>query len=172
MAQTEGEKAGLLSPRGYDDDAASVDSEREAHSDSEDSQGGRTSGEQTLYDSDVLADDYEEEELVTGAAGPGVGLKRLFTGGKGAEGHSAAEKKLTIKERRASRRHRERLKRGEVESELVYDMEEGGEASQSPSPSRHSSESDLRRYERLQGPKKQVGSRHFSNLQTCILTSC
>lgn len=170
MAPKEEEKAGLLSPRGYDDDAASVGSDRGLASDGEESQDDRTSGEQTLYDSDVLADDYEEEELVAGTGGPGVGLKRLFTGRKGAAGQPAAEKRLTIKERRASRRHRERLKRGEVDSELVYDMEEGGQASQSPSPSRHSSESDLRRLALLQARTKQVSGWPSANIDLLALT--
>jgi hypothetical protein len=150
MAQKEEEKAGLLSPTNYDEDAASVSSDGEVDSDGEDSVDGRTSGERTRYDSEVLADDYEEEDQGADGSKPGVGLKQLFK--RGAE--SKAEK-MTIKERRASRRHRERLKRGELESELVYDMEEGGQASQSPS--RNSSESDLRRLGLLQEKKKQVG---------------
>jgi hypothetical protein len=101
---------------------------------------------------DVFRDDYEEEELGAGSHSPGVGLKRLFNRGK-QEGEQIP---LTIKERRAqkraSRRHRERTKRGEEEAELVYDMEEGGQPSQSPS--RNSSESDLKRLAALHSEKK------------------
>ncbi|KAF2436468.1 nucleotide pyrophosphatase family protein [Tothia fuscella] len=155
MAKKEEEKAGLLSPQGYDDDAASVGSGHEHESNDENSVDDRTSGERTLYDGEVFEDDYDEEELVADAAGPGVGLKRLFIGKKRGNEQSEVEKKMTIKQRRASRRHRERLKRGEIESELVYDMEEGGQHSQSPSPSRHSSDADLRKSSMLQGMKIQ-----------------
>ncbi|TID17086.1 Phosphodiest-domain-containing protein [Venturia nashicola] len=130
MAPQDQEKASLLSPTAYDDDAPDVGSDRDPLSDDEDS------AERAQEEQGVFEDDYEEEEM--GA----VGMKRLFNRSK-----SDGEHTLTIKERRAekraSRRHRERVKRGEEEAELVYDMEEGGRPSQSPS--RNSSESDLRR---------------------------
>jgi hypothetical protein len=150
MVKTEEEKASLLAPSNYDDDAPSVGSDGDEQSDGDESVDGLTHDGRS-YASDVFDDDYEEEDEDLGADGgkPGVGLKKLFQ-----RGESNTEKKKTIKERRASRRHRERVKRGEVESELVYDMEEGGQASQSPS--RHSSESDLRRLGVLQEKKQHV----------------
>lgn len=138
MARKEEEKAGLLSPSNYDEDAPDVD--RDTDTNGEDSEG------------EVFDDDYEEEELGADASSPGVRLKQIFKRGGG---DSTSEKKMTIKERRASRRHRERLKRGELNSELVYDMEEGGQASQSPS--RTSSESDLKSYRLLEKKAKGVG---------------
>jgi hypothetical protein len=150
MVQKEEEKTGLLSANNYDDDAPSVSSDRDPDSDEEESVDGRTSGERTLHESEVFADDYEDEDQGADGMKPGVGLKKLFKRGERDE-----KKKLTIKERRASRKHRERVKRGELESELVYDMEEGGQPSQSPS--RNSSESDLRRLGLLHAEKQQVG---------------
>jgi hypothetical protein len=142
MAKTEEEKASLLAASNYDDDAPSVGS------DGDESLDERTAGRRS-HEGDVFDDDYEDEDLGAAGGKPGVGLKRLFQ-----RGESNAGGKQTIKERRASRRHRERLKRGEVDSELVYDMEEGGQASQSPS--RHSSESDLRMLGLIQEKKQQV----------------
>lgn len=142
MAPQAQEKASLLSPTAYDDDAPDVDSDRDQLSEEEESR------ERAQEEQGVFEDDYEEEEL--GADGSGVGLKRLFNRSK-----RDGEQTLTIKERRAqkraSRRHRERVKRGEEEAELVYDMEEGGQPSQSPS--RNSSESDLRRMAAMRSEK-------------------
>lgn len=146
MAPKDQEKASLLSPTAYDDDAPDVGSDREPLSDEEDS------AERAEEEQGVFEDDYEEEELGAEdhASGSGVGLKRMFNRSK-----SDGEQTLTIKERRAqkraSRRHRERIKRGEEEAELVYDMEEGGQPSQSPS--RNSSESDLRRLAAMRSEK-------------------
>jgi hypothetical protein len=164
MVQKEEEKTGLLSANNYDDDAPSVSSDRDPDSDGEESVDGRTSGERTLNESEVFADDYEDEDLGADGSKAGVGLKRLFK-----RGDTDAEKKMTIKQRRASRRHRERLKRGEIDSELVYDMEEGGQASQSPS--RNSSESDLRRLGLLQAEKTQVSRCISPGLIVAILTT-
>lgn len=139
MAPRDQEKASLLSPTAYDDDAPDVGSDREPLSDDEDEDEEEDSAERAQEEQGVFEDDYEEEEL---GAGDDITLKRLFNRSK-----NDGQRTLTIKERRAqkraSRRHRERVKRGEEEAELVYDMEEGGQPSQSPS--RNSSESDLRR---------------------------
>jgi predicted AlkP superfamily pyrophosphatase or phosphodiesterase len=72
---------------------------------------------------DVFEDDYEANGLM-GAFGEKNGQD------------------IPLKEQRPSRRHRERIKRGEEESELLYTIEEGGQPSQSTS--RKASEENLR----------------------------
>lgn len=143
MAPKDQEKASLLSPTAYDEDAPDVGSDRDPLSDEEDS------AERAQDEQGVFEDDYEEEEVGAGDH-TSVGLKKLFNLRKNDGEHT-----MTIKERRAqrraSRRHRERVKRGEEEAELVYDMEEGGLPSQSPS--RNSSESDLRRLAAMRSGK-------------------
>jgi predicted AlkP superfamily pyrophosphatase or phosphodiesterase len=82
-------------------------------------------------DEDVFEDDYEES-----------GLMGVFDKRRGKQGED-----IPLQEkgpRRPSRRHRERQKRGETEHELIYNIEEGGQASQSPS--RKPSEENLRHY--------------------------
>jgi hypothetical protein len=152
MVPKDQKKASLLSPAAYDDDAPDVGSDGEQFSDEE------KSAERVQDEQEVFEDDYEEEELGMVSSGPGVSLKRLFNRGK-QEGEQIP---MTIKERRAqkraSRRHRERVKRGEEEAELVYGMEEGGEPSQSPS--RNSSESDLQRLGTLRSEKKASRAGH------------
>jgi hypothetical protein len=151
MAPKDQEKASLLSTAAYDDDAPDVGSDGEQLSDEDAAERGQD-------EEDVFEDDYEGEELgTTTTRGDGVGLKRLFNRSKEEGGQT-----MTIKERRAqkraSRRHRERAKRGEEEAELVYDMEEGGQPSQSPS--RNSSESDLRRLAAMRSEKKASQARY------------
>jgi hypothetical protein len=150
MAPKDQEKTSLLSPAAYDDDAPDVGSDGEQLSDEEDAV-------ERAQDEDVFEDDYEGEELGTATRGDGVGLKRLFNRSKEEGGQT-----MTIKERRAQKRaswrHRERVKRGEEEAELVYDMEEGGQPSQSPS--RNSSESDLQRLAAIRSDKKASQARH------------
>lgn len=92
-------------------------------------------------DEDVFEDDYEA----------GSGLMGVFKSDGGEEHIPLQEKK------RPSRRHRQRMARGEDESELLYNIEEGGQPSQSPSPSpsRKPSDENLRR--RTQPAKRQKG---------------
>jgi predicted AlkP superfamily pyrophosphatase or phosphodiesterase len=82
---------------------------------------------------EVLQDDYEsgQEETSKGPLSGGI-LDRFFKRRQnGPEYH------------RPSRRHRERRRRGEVQAETMYEMEEGGEASMS-SASSNISEDDVR----------------------------
>lgn len=155
MSRQEPEKDALLSRKSYDADAFDVDGDNEPVSDDEEgSLTDRTSGDINREDLEVMEDDYEAED-VSHTSGPAKGgrLRGLFSKGyaKVDNDQIPLQEKRSQKERRASRRHRERLKRGETDSELVYDMEEGGEASQSPS--RDSSEVDLRRLRVIQGDK-------------------
>lgn len=161
MAAQDKEKAGLLSRKSYDDDAASIGS-KEADDPSVD---GRTSQELKQRDREVFEDDYEES-IETATSSQKKGLARIFrdAGGNG----DTSEKKPM----RPSKRHRERRRRrGQEESELMYEMEEGGEASQSPSregtPSRGSSESDLHRLGIIQGDQKRTKKRRRF-LHACI----
>jgi len=102
---------------------------------------------------EVLKDDYEsdQEERSKGPQTAGV-LGRIFKRNQdGPEYH------------RPSRRHRERRRRGEVQSETMYEMEEGGEASMS-SGSSNISEDELqsskepRRNKRAGRSKKRFGN--------------
>lgn len=143
MPTNTAEQDGLLSRRSYDADAHGVEDE-ELRSDTG-SLNGDDSAQEDEDDDDVLADDYEERDLSQSPGRERRGLRGIF----GRSGYDRVEntgiqmqEKPANKSRKPSRRHRQRLKRGELESELVYDMEEGGEQSQSPS--RHSSEVDLR----------------------------
>lgn len=147
MALETREKAGLLSRKSYDNDAASIGS-----SDIDNpSLDGRTSRELAEGDREVFDDDYEES-TDTVPSSHLTGLARIFQrdGAKPSDGQDKANARQ--KRRRVSRRHKERRKRGEEESELMYEMEEGGEASLSPS--RESSESDLHRLGRIQEDKR------------------
>jgi predicted AlkP superfamily pyrophosphatase or phosphodiesterase len=120
-----------------------------AHSDSD--------GEDALTDTrpsvdiaqDVLADDYEgptpPSNNASTRSGPGARpsiFARLFPGRQtdGRANYEYSEMPVTKRRGRPSRRHRERRRRkGEEEGELMYEMEEGGQASQTPS--RHGSAS-------------------------------
>jgi hypothetical protein len=140
MALENREKAGLLSRKSYDNDAASIGSSDAYHPSLE----GRTSRELAENDREVFEDDYEES-TDTVPLSHRAGLARIFQ-------RSDTKPSDGKRNRRVSRRHKERQRRGEEESELMYEMEEGGEASLSPS--RHSSESDLYRLGRIQEDKR------------------
>lgn len=159
MASQDKEKAGLLARKSYDDDADSITS-KEADDPSLD---GRTSQE---LKEQVFEDDYEES-LETVPSVHKKGLGRIFQGASQTSGESGYEPVSEKKSTRPSKRHRERRKRGEEESELMYEMEEGGQASQSPSrdgtPSRGSSESDLHRLGKIQSDKRARKRRRFTH---------
>ncbi|KIW00948.1 uncharacterized protein PV09_07474 [Verruconis gallopava] len=141
MANIDSEKDGLLSRKSYDADARDVD-EDDASATRESK--GEESEDESNEDEDVLEDDYES--TATGRSKHGIQISRgAFNLGRYREfkENEIPLKKTAKRLRKSSRRHRERLKRGEMESELLYDMEEGGQPSQSPS--RSSSEEDLQR---------------------------
>jgi len=141
------EKAGLLSRKSYDNDAASIGS-----SDADDpSLDGRTSRELVESDMEVFEDDYEES-TDTVPSSHRAGLAQIFQRGAAKSNDDQEKDNAQQKRRRVSRRHRERQRRGEEESELMYEMEEGGELSLSPS--RESSESDLHLLGRIQEDKR------------------
>jgi|SRR5579871_5920099 len=147
MALENREKAGLLSRKSYDNDAASIGS-----SDADDlSLDGRTSRELAESDREVFEDDYEES-VDTVPLSHREGLARIFQQRVAKSSDEQEMDNAQQRRRRISRRHKERRRRGEEESELMYEMEEGGEASLSPS--RDSSESDLHRLGRIQEDKR------------------
>jgi len=160
MATPSREKAGLLSRKSYDDDAASIDS-HEAENASID---GRTSEELKEQDREVFEDDYEESINSVPPSHKG-GLAQIFQGVGTSQGNAKNGKTPEKKSGRPTKRHRERRRRGEEESELMYEMEEGGDVSQSPSrsqtPSRGSSESDLHRLGKIQEDKRARKRRRF-----------
>ena len=112
----------LLSPGGYDGDAASLRSPSEEDSDSEDDEflrHGRSTLELTQHDQAVLEDEDELEKLLT-RQGPAQGLRRMFSPNR-------SSVRIGKKKRRRSRRE-DRLPRRErvsEEGELMYEMEEG-----------------------------------------------
>ncbi|KAF2099367.1 Phosphodiest-domain-containing protein [Rhizodiscina lignyota] len=147
------EKKALLSTDQYDDDAPDVESSRrsiEARVEEEDeSVDGRTSNEIAERDREVLEDDYEGEELIPESQRRVI--KGLF-GGAGNSDDRTTRKESTRKDRRERRdgRRSKRRKRLEGESELMYEMEEGGRLTPSseeeePRESVGSSEADLKR---------------------------
>jgi len=140
------EKAGLLSRASYDADAASVHSDHELHSgDDGESDAGRDTLELAERDRELLASEDEREELFSGGSTRGP-IKKIFDRARGLDSEKVSEKK----EKRKSRKSRKRQR--EEESELMYEMEEGGKLPSS-GPSRDSSESDLQRLGALQGEK-------------------
>jgi len=148
--------ASLLSPIGYDDDAASLHSSRsEQDTDSDDDElqlRARNSRELRAADRIVLLEEDEREELVASALRrkKGAGLERRGSGlaaiGKslfGAVGGSpnpeathdkAGGDEAGISEKRSARRGRRREKKERLkeqaehgeDGELMYEMEEGG----------------------------------------------
>jgi len=158
MAAETKEKAGLLSRKSYDNDAASIGSS-DADNPSPDV---RTSRELAESDREVFEDDYEES-IDTVPSSHRAGLARIFQGAaKPSDGQEQGNSRRKV--RRASRKHRERRRRGE-ESELMYEMEEGGEASMSPS--RDSSESDVHRLGRIQEDKRVYSRLLWGNCSNC-----
>jgi len=164
MAHETREKAGLLSRKSYDNDAASIGSSDVDNP----SLDGRTSRELVESDIEVFGDDYEES-VDTVPSSHRAGLARIFQLGGAKPSDGQKKDNAQQKRRRVSRRHKERRKRGEEESELMYEMEEGGEASLSPS--RESSESDLHRLGKIQEDKKvcsQLLRKRFFMLLICF----
>lgn len=143
------EKKALLSADTYDNDAPDV--ERSGQSielqaaDRADSDDGRTSKELAERDREVLDDDYEREELLTGSQRQGV--KGIF-GGESNSGDTS-KRAGKRKEGRNPKRSRRR-KRLEGESEMMFEMEEGGRLTPNSEEedsrgSLGSSEADLKR---------------------------
>lgn len=93
-------------------------------------------------DADVFEDDYEGNTLM---------------GAFSRSGQKSED--IPLQEKRPSRRHRERRKRGDEESELLYNIEEGGQPSQSPS--RKPSEEDLGLKFKAQLPKSRKWYQKF-----------
>lgn len=79
---------------------------------------------------EVLKDDYESDHGRTGQDKPLGWLSRVFSRGKSQIGY-AKPADMYQRKARPSRRHRERRGRGqtEEEAEMMYEMEEGGDAS-------------------------------------------
>jgi hypothetical protein len=150
MSPSDQEKASLLPAKTYDEDAPTIDPASGNESDDGLSTvDGRPSIEVAQRDLEVLEEDYESDH------GPGSEststrrgiIARIF---RRAEDNKY-EEPMHQRKKQPSRRHRERLRRGEESAEMMYEMEEGGEASQTPS--RNSSEVDLLRLEKVQRGK-------------------
>jgi hypothetical protein len=103
--------------------------------------------DQTERDHKFLDEEEERDNLLAGKKRTGR-LQQLFNG---SESDQHAPKKHK-KPKRKSRRSRQRGPNDEV-SELMYEMEEGGEPSNSDDSSRGSSESDENRLRVVQGQK-------------------
>jgi hypothetical protein len=109
---------------------------------------GRPSVE-VAQDLEVLEEDYESDHA---AGGQPSGTRRGIIGRIFRKAEDIKyEEPMHQRRKRPSRRHRERVRRGEEAAEMMYEMEEGGEASQTPS--RNSSEVDLQRLEKVQKEK-------------------
>jgi predicted AlkP superfamily pyrophosphatase or phosphodiesterase len=150
-----GRDASLLSPSHYDDDAASIHSERsDQDTDSEDDEvlmGARTSADIRQHDRSVLLEEEERDRLLeesrrrgrrgSALAMPGP-LKKLFSksttdlssSGSGPGDSPANEKEDGRQEKRRRRRERRSKRKERLMSEashgedghLMYEMEEGG----------------------------------------------
>lgn len=112
----------LLSPAGYDGDAASLRSPSEQDSDSEDDELLRhphSTHELNQHDHAVLEDEDELEKLLT-RQGPAHGIRRMLS-------PSRSSVRIGKKERRRSRREERQSRRERVseEGELMYELEEG-----------------------------------------------
>ncbi|KAJ5183861.1 hypothetical protein N7492_001477 [Penicillium capsulatum] len=112
----------LLSPAGYDGDAASLRSPSEQDSDSEDDEllrHPRSTLELNQHDKAVLEDEDELEKLLT-RQGPAHGLRRMLSPNR-------SNVRIGKRERRRSRRGERESRRERVseDGELMYELEEG-----------------------------------------------
>ena len=120
------EKKTLLSSAQYDDDAADIDDRGHTigtqHDDEDFSDAERTSKELAEEDREVFEDDYEAEESLLRSH------QRGATGehGAGSSSRDVAGKKGQRKDDGRDAKRKRRRKRLEGESELMYEMEEGG----------------------------------------------
>lgn len=141
MAGLGRERSHLLSNDQYDDDAPDVDAStrrpgEDEHEDDDDSLDGRTIRNSAEYDHEVFEDDYEGQGTGTRQGGPAGGRKDYTS----LKADSRDETHNIRKARRADRKFRKRRRR-EGESELVYEMEEGGPRGSSEEDERKSIDS-------------------------------
>lgn len=144
MANPGRENARLLSSDQYDNDAPEVEAEtQQQHHLNEDddddaSLDGRTLRESIEHDHEVFDDDYEDNDATTReGASHSKGIRGIF--------QSNADPSPR-KERRQARREARKAKRrkrhgGEGESEMVFEMEEGGRRTSSDEDERRSIDS-------------------------------
>ncbi|KAG5985988.1 hypothetical protein E4U54_005681 [Claviceps lovelessii] len=148
-----GDRAGLLSPMAYDDDASSLHSRSDQDSDSDDDQlqlRARNSRELRAADRIVLMEEEELDRLVTTTRqqqerqlqrrGSGLSVSnalKIFGRRPGSSPFSspnASTEKLVASDKRTARRTRRKQKRNRLldnarhgeDGELMYEMEEGG----------------------------------------------
>ncbi|KAG5950984.1 hypothetical protein E4U53_004045 [Claviceps sorghi] len=148
-----GDRAGLLSPMAYDDDASSLHSRSDQDSDSDDDQlqlRARNSRELRAADRIVLMEEEELDRLVTTTRqqqerqrqrrGSGLSVSsalKIFgrrPGSSPASSPNASTEKLVAPDKRTARRMRRKQKRNRLldnarhgeDGELMYEMEEGG----------------------------------------------
>lgn len=151
MSETE-EKATLLSRNrmaGHAADEPASDEDTQSL-DGEEYDDGRSSAEISPGDRVILEEEEERETLLTGGsvAGP---FQRLFSGDHNGSGQAKLGKREKRRMKKEARRARKRRIRGE-DSELMYEMEEGGRRSDSDS-SLNSSEEDKERLGTVMGQK-------------------
>ncbi|KAG5916545.1 hypothetical protein E4U42_007601, partial [Claviceps africana] len=147
------DRASLLSPMAYDDDASSLHSRSDQDSDSDDDQlqlRARNSRELRAADRIVLMEEEELDRLVTTTRqqqerqrqrrGSGLSVSsalKMFgrrPGSSAASSPNASTEKLVPADKRAARRSRRRQRRDRLldnarhgeDGELMYEMEEGG----------------------------------------------
>ncbi|KAG6006437.1 hypothetical protein E4U21_007055 [Claviceps maximensis] len=148
-----GDRAGLLSPMAYDDDASSLHSRSEQDSDSDDDQlqlRARNSRELRAADRIVLMEEEELDRLVTTTrqkqerqrqrSGSGLSVPNALKifgrrpGSSPLSSPNASTEKLVASDKRTARRTRRKQKRNRLldnarhgeDGELMYEMEEGG----------------------------------------------
>jgi hypothetical protein len=174
MSRAKGEKTSLLPPKDYDDDdddgvpsiISSGNDDVLTDLEDDDVDGvisERPSADIAQLDREVLEDDYENDVGATSRGGGGGGgrgeqefgargiIARLFRSSRHGNVRGIGGDDTFKRRNRQSRRHRERQRRGEEAAEMMYEMEEGGQASQSPS--RNSSELDLQKLALMQKEK-------------------
>lgn len=137
MSRADQEKTSLFSPARYDDDATSVtpNSEQDFESDTGRSVDGKTSMEIAQHDRELLAEEDAREALLSGATGQ---QERSIK--------ARDERRERKQHRKEARRDYKRKRYGkEGESEMMYEMEEGGHQSESDT-SKGSSEPDPQQF--------------------------
>ncbi len=168
-----GDQRSLLSPSHYDDDAASLRSVSDQESDSEDDQvlkGARNSREIAEHDKSVLKEEEEREKLLLVGQTDGNGLRRVFTrsdisGSKVRIGRQERGRQRG-QDRKATRRKKKG--KGHEESELMYEMEEGGLRDDTSSACSSAESSDLDREKFNSVLRDQVTSpcRRFASVES------
>ncbi|KAF2088229.1 nucleotide pyrophosphatase family protein [Saccharata proteae CBS 121410] len=160
MVQSKQEESRLLSDKPKEDVEAPQDTGSDEDSGFEDEaelKAHKTSQELRRHDQGLLDEEEERERILISDAGNNTGgLGRLF-GGKADKARIGRRDRRKYK--REARRDRRNRRRGE-DSELMYEMEEGGRSSGSGS-SRDSSESDQQRLRTLLAGKHRSGGTRF-----------